>query len=104
MLPRCPARPPPPARRYLLCCVRLSREKEAHRFGDLVAALAASGALARAGVTPVLVGDGPDADYAASVRASVLQSAPHARIVASFLPPGELAALFDETALNVHPW
>lgn len=99
-----PRPPTPPARRYLTCCVRLSREKEAHNFAALVAALAASGALARAGVTPALVGDGPDAEYAASVRAAVLHAAPHARIVASFLPPAELAAVFDETVLNVHPW
>lgn len=94
-----------PRRRHLLtCCVRLSPEKEAHRFGDLVAALAASGELSRLNITPCLVGDGPDPAYVAAVRAAVRAAAPHARVVERFLAPGELAAVFDETALNCHPW
>lgn len=50
---------PPPAakpRHYLLCCVRLSPEKEPERFVDLVEELVSRGALAAHGLTPYLIG------------------------------------------------
>ena len=51
------------SRPYLLCCVRLSPEKEPHRFVELVEELARRGALHRLQLTPLLIGSAKD-EYA----------------------------------------
>jgi len=99
--------PPPshsPARTLLLCCVRLAPEKEPGRFAAVVECLAASGALARHGIRPAVVGGGPESDAgAAALRARVVAAAPGALITPGFLAPAALAAVFEATALNFHP-
>jgi hypothetical protein len=97
--------PPPdaPQRTLLTCCVRLSPEKEPHRFVALVEAAAATGAFAGLGIRPALVGAGRD-PYAASLRARLLDAWPGALVIPDFLDPPALAArVLDRTLLNVHP-
>jgi hypothetical protein len=82
----------------------LAPEKEPARFAAVVECLAASGALARHGIVPAVVGGGSEDDPgAAAVRARVLAAAPGALIRPGFLSPADLAAVFEATALNFHP-
>ncbi|GBF97548.1 hypothetical protein Rsub_10149 [Raphidocelis subcapitata] len=91
------------SRPYISCFVRLSPEKEAHRFVELVAELEARGALRRHGLTPLLVAGTADTDYARAVKAALRAAAPSARVEERFAGPAELAALYRGTRLNVHP-
>ena len=95
------ARPPAAPRRYLSCCVRLSPEKEPLRFVALAAALRP--ALARAGLTPVVCGAGWDSECGAAVQAALVAALPEAELRRSFMGPAELAELYAQTALNIHP-
>jgi hypothetical protein len=59
------------SRPYLACCVRLSGEKEPHRFVELVEALSVMpGGLD--GVTPLLVAGTTDDEYARSLKVCIL--------------------------------
>jgi glycosyltransferase involved in cell wall biosynthesis len=89
-------------RQYLLCCVRLSPEKEPERFVELAAQLQARGALARLGVTPLLVGSSKTA-YAEGLKHQFREQVPSGIVEERFLGPQDLAAVFARTALNVHP-
>ncbi|KAL4436763.1 hypothetical protein ABPG75_003902 [Micractinium tetrahymenae] len=91
------------ARRYLTCCVRLSPEKEPHRFVDLVLDLQRRGALERLGVVPLMAGAGWDTPYGRQQRARVEAGAPQSVIHEQFLGPTDLAAIYAATLLNVHP-
>mmetsp|Transcript_13301 Transcript_13301/g.47230 ORF Transcript_13301/g.47230 Transcript_13301/m.47230 type:complete len:405 (+) Transcript_13301:128-1342(+) len=91
----------PAARKWLTCCVRLSPEKEPERFVKLVEALAASGALTRLGLVPYMVAAQTDA-YASSLVARLRRASPEA-VIAPFLTADDLARLYSETVLNVHP-
>lgn len=55
-------------RRYLTCCVRLSPEKEPHRFVELVEELQRRGALQRLGVVPLMAGAGWESEYGRQQR------------------------------------
>lgn len=55
-------------RRYLTCCVRLSPEKEPHRFVELLEALQRRGALERLSVLPLMAGGGWATEYGAELR------------------------------------
>ncbi|KAL4423282.1 hypothetical protein ABPG77_004551 [Micractinium sp. CCAP 211/92] len=91
------------SRRYLTCCVRLSAEKEPHRFVDLVLELQRRGALERLGVVPLMAGSGWQTPYGREQRARVEAGAPQCMIHDQFLGPSELAAIYAATLLNVHP-
>ena len=54
-------------RDLFLCCVRLSREKEPHRFVEVAECLSRMGVFRELGVSPALVGGG-DSDYAEGLR------------------------------------
>ena len=63
--------------RLLLCCVRLSPEKEPQRFVELAEALQARGALARLGLTPLLCASASGVQppsWAALGQATVMQA------------------------------
>ena len=121
------------ARSLLVCCVRLSPEKGAHRFAavaeavvaDMVAAAGASPPL-RPPLRPLLCGSAGDADYAALVRARMRALDSHiaappvtpftgdsseastggdavGTVVERFLGPADMAVLFRHAALNSHP-
>jgi hypothetical protein len=75
------------------CVVRLAPEKEPERFVRLVAALAASGALERLGLTPLMVAppastNGSDTRFA-EVRACCTVFVWHAGLVTSVTLPGQ---------------
>ena len=90
-------------RTLLSCVVRLSAEKAPERYVALVEALAASGALARLGIVPCMVGAARD-DFARALVARLLAAAPHAEVISDFLSPAELGRrVFARTVLNVHP-
>ena len=107
-------------RLLLLCCVRLSPEKEPHRFVEVAESLARSGVLSELGVVPALVGGG-DSDYARGLRER-MAALPEARggdgpgarrrrrrgaravVEGGFVGSAELASrFFDRTLLNFHP-
>ena len=104
-------------RRYLTCCVRLSPEKEPHRFVSLIEAMArpapaggaasafptaVSGAgdaesagsprsqLEALGVVPLMCG-AATTEYGTVLQARLLAAAPCAVVESRFLPPAELA-------------
>jgi hypothetical protein len=63
-------------RRHLTCCVRLSPEKEAHRFVELLEELQGRGALARLRVVPAMCGAGWGSDYGRGLRQRLEQHVP----------------------------
>lgn len=90
--------------RSLVCCVvRLSAEKEPHRFVQAMGVLAQRGALAALGVTPALVGV-PRDPYGHQLVAQLSAAVPHAEVFTSFLSPEQLGrAVYARSLLNVHP-
>lgn len=91
------------ARKYLTCCVRLSPEKEPHRFVHALCTLQARGTLERLGITPFMCGAGWESEYGAELRARLQRDVPGCIIMESFMGAHELAAVYRETVLNVHP-
>ncbi|KAI7843143.1 hypothetical protein COHA_003314 [Chlorella ohadii] len=90
-------------RRFLTCCVRISPEKEPHRFVEAVEELQRRGSLQRLGVTPLMAGAGWASEYGAALRERLEAAVPQCVIHDSFLGPAELAAVYAATVLNVHP-
>lgn len=90
-------------RTLLTSAVRLSPEKEPHRFVALVEALARSGALARHALTPCLCGV-PRDGYGEALLDRLLRAAAAAGVAVelhpAFLGPAELGAVFARTVLN----
>jgi hypothetical protein len=95
--------PPQPERHYLLCCVRLSPEKEPARFVDLAAELSRRGALRALRVTPVVAGAGWDSPHGAQLACRLEREVPEAEVLRDFMGGAELAELYSHTALNFHP-
>jgi glycosyltransferase involved in cell wall biosynthesis len=91
-------------RQWLLCCTRISPEKNVELFVDALAQPGMCTALRKLGITPRLVGSGPDADYVEKIRGSLISACPFA-VIGDFVQgdPVFLARLFSETALNFHP-
>ena len=63
-------------RRYLACCVRLSAEKEPHRFVELLVELQRRGSLQRLGVQPLMCCTGWDLPYGQPLRRRLQQHVP----------------------------
>lgn len=117
-------------RRYLTCCVRLSPEKEAHRFVALIEAMARPAPTGRAtGASPAAVSGAGDAEsvgsprsqleavgvvplmcgaasteYGAALQARLLAAAPCAVVESRFLPPAELAKVDPPIAACTASW
>lgn len=89
-------------RKYLTCAVRLSPEKEPETFIALAAELHASGALKCLGLTPLLLASART-PYADDLRTAFRQRVPTGQLRESFLSTEELAGIFAQTRLNVHP-
>ena len=88
-------------RTLLCCCVRLSSEKEPHRFIEAVEELVRRNALHD--VLPALVGV-PRDSYGQELVARLRAAVPHAEIHTQFLSPQQLGdAVFSRALLNVHP-
>jgi hypothetical protein len=67
------------ARCHLLCCVRVSPEKEPHRFVDVLGELQRRGSLQAAGIVPVMCGAGWGSDYGAALLLRLRQLVPQVR-------------------------
>jgi hypothetical protein len=63
-------------RRYLACCVRLSAEKEPHRFVELLEELQRRGSLQRLGVQPLMCCTGWESPYGQPLRQRLQQHMP----------------------------
>eukprot|EP00271_Cylindrocystis_brebissonii_P014242 TRINITY_DN35538_c0_g1_i1.p1 TRINITY_DN35538_c0_g1~~TRINITY_DN35538_c0_g1_i1.p1 ORF type:complete len:519 (-),score=109.41 TRINITY_DN35538_c0_g1_i1:467-2023(-) len=90
-------------RSFLACCVRLSPEKNAALFGALVEELAPF--LLEQGVRPLLCMGAPEGitPYGARIRERVTAAMPSAHVVEGFSGPKEMARLYGQTLLNLHP-
>lgn len=84
----------------VLCCSRLSPEKNVHVFVAVVEALAPL--LAVLGLRPYLCGSAADPDMARDLRARLRVAAPDAAIL-DFVTPAELAEVMERAVLNFHP-
>jgi hypothetical protein len=114
-------------RKYLLCCVRASPEKEPHRFVDLICELQKRDFFDKNGIVPLLVGSGwkvenkslglyqepaaaaataalsPLDQYVLKLRQRVETHVPCCHFIETFLGPMEMAQIYSQTALNIHP-
>lgn len=105
-------------RRFLLCCVRASPEKEPHRFVDLIIELDRRNVFNTLGIMPLVVGSGwnvghlmdaKEAElstlelYAKSLCVRVLDQVACCKIVDTFLSAEEMASIYAQTVLNIHP-
>ncbi|XP_057862900.2 uncharacterized protein LOC131071196 [Cryptomeria japonica] len=89
-------------RKYISCCVRLSPEKNADLFASIVESLA--GFMEDQGILPFLCGGAHGGgEYADSIKQRVRVAFPKAVIYEGFMGPTQLADVFSQTLLNVHP-
>ncbi|KAA6428956.1 MAG: hypothetical protein FRX49_01066 [Trebouxia sp. A1-2] len=90
------------SRPYLTCCVRLSPEKQPHRFVELVEELAHQGMVQQLGIIPVMCASATT-PYALALVARLQAAAPNCILHTQFLGPEELAKIYSKTRLNIHP-
>lgn len=93
-------------RKYLTCVVRVSEEKEPHRFVELCEELARRGVFDSKALSPVFCANASlcqTSAYAQDLKARFQKCAPSGRVIEHFLSPEELGELFSETILNIHP-
>ncbi|EDQ89555.1 uncharacterized protein MONBRDRAFT_8098 [Monosiga brevicollis MX1] len=93
----------PPARgpRYLTCCVRLSPEKSPDTFLDILSHLRTS--LCSLNIVPLLCGTGTDPAYVSALHHRAQAVCPETMIRSGFMGPSEMAEVWQQTILNVHP-
>ena len=91
-------------RQYLLCCVRIIKEKNIMVFAETIQHLISQNALSYQGtpLTPCMVGSVADHSYGDSVEAALKSACPSA-IIKGFLAPSELADIMKQSVLNFHP-
>eukprot|EP00055_Hartaetosiga_balthica_P001853 m.2058 g.2058 ORF g.2058 m.2058 type:complete len:475 (-) comp1708_c0_seq1:172-1596(-) len=91
----------------LLCCVRLSPEKHALSFVNVVRVLCQRGVVQQLGLVPTLCGSEADGDYARLVKATLRNVCDDCQcecdIIDGFVTHNELQRLFTETLVNIHP-
>lgn len=87
-------------RKYILCNVRLSPEKNALIFAHIVKQLSDEKILKKYKLVPVMIGSVCDDEYAQSVYA-ILPS--ETVIINSFLGSEELITILSQTVLMIHP-
>lgn len=86
--------------RYILCNARLSPEKNALKFAQIMKKLGENDILAELNITPLLIGAICDEEYANKVRA-ILPS--QSIIINRFINSDEMSKYLRYTILNVHP-
>ena len=92
--------PAPKKRRFITCCSRITPEKNVHKFVELCGLLKED--IAAQGLVPYLVGSKIPGEYADKVVADLKLSFPgETSIVKDFMPPTELALVFQESILLV---
>jgi hypothetical protein len=92
-------------RDLVVCCVRLSREKEPLRFVRICASLSQADVFKKLGLTPVLfaAGEQGKCSYADEVVREFERNVPEGKVARGFLGVQELGMLFRRTRLNIHP-
>lgn len=92
-------------RMYLVSLVRLSEDKGPHRFVSLLKLLQSTdpSIWSRLGVVPLLCGAASQPEYAAQLKADLLNTVPSAVIMDTFLSPSQLATVLQSSILNIHP-
>jgi JmjC domain, hydroxylase len=109
-------------RKFLLCCVRASPEKEPHRFVNLICELQKRGFFNKYGVIPLIAGAGwkvttsnnmnhlgfptspkPREHYILDLRHKIQSQVPCCQVIENFLGPIEMADIYSQTVLNIHP-
>jgi glycosyltransferase involved in cell wall biosynthesis len=104
-------------RKYLLCCVRASPEKEPHRFVELICELERRDFFVKHGIVPLIAGAGWKINqeisisnfsssiekYVSDLRQQIKTHAPSCEIIETFLGPAEMARIYSQTVLNIHP-
>jgi glycosyltransferase involved in cell wall biosynthesis len=88
-------------RRFVTCCSRIASDKNIEVFVDAVVLL--SDQLRARGLVPALVGAATDQDLAERVRERLFTAFPDAFVPEHILHAPELADLFEQTLLLVHP-
>lgn len=90
---------------YLTCLVRLSEDKGAHRFVQLLRRLQSEDPdiWTRTGITPLLLGAPSQPEYAQRIRSDLQDAVPNAVVMDAFLSPDSLAEVLQQAALNIHP-
>lgn len=86
--------------KYILCNVRISPEKNASLFAQIIRALSREGYFKKWNLTPLLVGSVCDTEYNRQVH-SCLPS--EVEVVDRFISPKELLSYLRQTVLLVHP-
>ncbi|CAI5461085.1 unnamed protein product [Closterium sp. Yama58-4] len=93
----------PSDRLYLVCCVRLSPEKNAALLPPLLRLLAPH--LPALGVTPLLCAGtaATRGAFGQAVLQEVVAAAPGTVVVDGFMGPERMAQVYSQTLLNIHP-
>jgi hypothetical protein len=104
------------SRNLLTCCVRISPEKEPHRFVDIVEHLMKMMTVAEdkdeQQIQPFICGSGWNTPYGQSLCQRIKHSLPNCIIKGlgedssshdHFMGPTELASIFSRSILNIHP-
>jgi glycosyltransferase involved in cell wall biosynthesis len=98
----CSGQWPAAERSLLLCCVRMSPEKQPGQFVAVAAELTCTGVLSRLGVVPTLLAASAT-PFAESVVHEFQQRVPGGRVLRQFLDARHLSAVYAATRLNFHP-
>eukprot|EP01052_Picozoa_sp_SAG31_P014579 SAG31_NODE_911_length_11071_cov_16.862195_3_plen_272_part_00 len=90
-----------PQRRYITICARISEEKRVAEFVQIVAA--AKNSVIERNLVPLIIGEPTSPAYAESCIEQLKQNFPGDRSeVRGFGGPKELAAVWEQTLLNIH--
>jgi hypothetical protein len=87
-------------RKYIMCNVRISPEKNAIVFAHLMRILSHRNILHKYNFRPLLVGVICDHNYASKVRATL---PPETKWITDFLKPSDLIAYMQESVIMIHP-
>ena len=87
-------------RKYIMCNVRLSREKNAVFFAQLMRLLSDQDIFRRYNLLPLLVGAVCDEDYASTVRMLV---PPETILITEFMRLSDMITYMEESVIVIHP-
>ena len=89
-----------PPRKYLICNVRCSPEKNALMFAHIMTKLSKLGILKKMNLTPLMLGTNCDNTYAAQVQSA---SPTEMVVIDAFLSPHKVLEYMKEAVLLIHP-
>lgn len=86
-------------RKHLACCVRLSPEKNAVLFADLVEHLASF--LLNENIVPLLcMGASGGGDYGTKIKERILTAVPSSVVIDGFMGPEKMAEVYSKVRLS----